>query len=304
MPVPTEDPIIVAPTPNPFRADESIDHDRLARNIERWLRTPLSGFVVNSYGGEEFHIGEPEKVAAVETVARAHDGRRFVIAGIDTLSPTEAVRLAHLYAGAGADMVRVRIPRPAGGEGSAEPVQKYFEQVTRESPVPVVVIHQPKVAMATDATPGEIADICSMDNVFAYIISLNYRWEARVPAVLPKKCRLWTCNGSLLLAGGMMGANGACLFFGNWGPRQARDIISHCMAGRYAEARAIQERITHADFLGMTWGTAALKAGLNMLGFEATVPRKPQLPLAAARQAELRQAFIEAGLLKADGSPA
>jgi dihydrodipicolinate synthase/N-acetylneuraminate lyase len=303
MPSPGTDPIIVAPTPNPFRADESIDHEKLARNVERWLKTPLSGFVVGSYGGEEFHIGEPEKIASIKTVARAHRGQRFIIAGIDTLSPTEAVRLAHVYAEAGADMIRVRIPPPARGSGPAEPVQKYFEQVTKASPVPVVVIHQPKLAMSVDATPKEIAEICSMDNVFAYIISLNFRWEARVPAVLPKKCKLWTCNGSLLLAGGMLGANGACLFFGNWGPRQAHDIIRLCMAGKYAEARAIQERITHADFLGMTWGNSALKAGLNMLGFEATVPRRPQLPLTSVQEAELRQAFIEAGLLKPDGSP-
>lgn len=305
MPVPAHDPIIVAPTPNPFRSDESIDLEKLARNIERWLKTPLSGFVVGSYGGEEFHIGEPEKVASVRTVAKAHKGQRFVIAGIDALSPTEAVRLANLYADAGADMVRVRIPPPGRGSGTpGEPVEKYFEQVTKKSPVPIVVIHQPKIAMSVDATPREIGEICSMDNVFAYIISLNFRWEARIPEVLPKKVKLWTCNGSLLLPGGMIGANGACLFFGNWGPRQAYDIIRFCMAGKYAEARAIQERITHADFLGMSWGNAALKAGLNMLGFEATVPRRPQLPLTPAQEAELREAFIEAGLLKPDGSPA
>lgn len=304
MAVPARDPIIVAPTPNPFRADESIDHDKLTRNVERWLKTPLSGFVVNSYGGEEFHIGEPEKVAAIRTVARAHKGERFVIAGIDTLSPTEAVRLANLYAEAGADMVRVRIPPAARRDSPAEPVQTYFEQVTSESPVPVVVIHQPKIAMSTDATPEEIRDICSMDNVFAYIISLNFRWESRIPAVLPRTVKLWTCNGSLLLPGGMIGAVGACLFFGNWGPRISYDLIRHCMAGQYGEARALQERIIHADFLGMSWGNAALKAGLNMLGYEATAPRKPQLPLTSSQQAELRLAFIEAGLLNADGSPA
>ncbi|MBM3958952.1 MAG: dihydrodipicolinate synthase family protein [SAR202 cluster bacterium] len=297
MPVPGSDPIIVAPTPNPFRPDESIDHDRLARNVERWLKTKLSGFVVNSYGGEEFHIGEPEKVAAIKTVAKAHRGQRFVIAGIDTLSPTEAVRLADLYAQAGADMVRVRIPPPARRDGPAEPVQKYFETVTKESPVPVVVIHQPKVAMSVDASPEEIRDICALDNVFAYIISLNFRWEARIAAVLPKKTKLWTCNGSLLLPGGMLGATGACLFFGNWGPGIAYEIISLCMAGDYAKARALQERITHADFLGMSWGNAALKGGLNLLGYEAGLPRRPQLPLSSDQVNELKAAFVEAGLL-------
>ena len=96
------DPIIVAPTNMPFRDDESLDLDALARNIDRFCGTALSGFVVGSYGGEEFHRGEPEKVAARKTVVEAHAGRRFVIAGIDALSPAEAVRLATLYAASGA----------------------------------------------------------------------------------------------------------------------------------------------------------------------------------------------------------
>ena len=91
MTIPTNDPIIVAPTPMPLKANDNIDHDKLARNVERWLDTDLSGFVVVSYGGEELHFGEPDKVAAVKTVAQAHKGEKFVIAGIDTPSPTEAV---------------------------------------------------------------------------------------------------------------------------------------------------------------------------------------------------------------------
>jgi len=47
MPVPGSDPIIVAPTPNPFRPDESIDHDKLratsskchgSGNENTWMR--------------------------------------------------------------------------------------------------------------------------------------------------------------------------------------------------------------------------------------------------------------------------
>ena len=98
-------PIIVAPTPTPFTKDESIDHALLAESVEKWCLTELSGFVLGTYGGEEFHLGEPDKLSIIDTVVQAHQGRRFVIAGIDTLSPTEAVRLAGLYAEHGADFV-------------------------------------------------------------------------------------------------------------------------------------------------------------------------------------------------------
>ncbi len=303
MAIPTTDPIIVAPTNMPFRDDDSLDLDALARNVDKFCSTALSGFVVGSYGGEEFHMGEPEKVAAIETVAEAHAGRRFVIAGIDALSPTEAVRLANLYAKAGADMVRVRIT-PSARRGNEAPVQDYFEQVTSGSPIPVIVIHQPKAPGGTDITPAELHDITSLDNVFAYIMSINYRYECRLSQFVAEKVKFWTCNGTLLMPGGMIGAVGACLLFGNWGPHIARDIIRACMDGRYAEAREIQERVNRMDFLGMSWGVAVQKTGLSMLGYEGTVPRRPNLPLSDSHVAEVREALIEARILNSDGTPA
>ena len=303
MPIPSLDPIVVAPTNMPFNADESLDLDALSRNVDKFCETALSGFVVGSYGGEEFHMGEPEKVIAIKTVVEAHAGRKFVIAGIDALSPTEAVRLSNLYAEAGADMIRVRIPPPAGRENAA-PIQDYFEQVTSQSPIPVVIIHQPKTPMGVDVTPAEVHDITSFENVFAYIMSLNYRYECRLSSFVVNTVKFWTCNGTLLMPAGMIGAVGACLLFGNWGPHIARDIIQACLDGRYAEARELQERINHMDFLGMSWGVAVQKTGLNLLGYEGTVPRKPNLPLSDSQISEVKDALVEARILNLDGTPA
>ena len=303
MPIPSADPIVVAPTNMPFNSDESLDLDALSRNVDKFCETALSGFVVGSYGGEEFHMGEPEKVLSIKTVVEAHAGRKFVIAGIDALSPTEAVRLSNLYAEAGADMVRVRIP-PAAGKGNAAPIQDYFEQVTSKSPIPVVIIHQPKTPMGVDVTPAEVRDITSFENVFAYIMSLNYRYECRISSFVSDAVKFWTCNGSLLMPGGMIGAVGACLLFGNWGPHIARDIIQACLDGRYAEARELQERINRIDFLGMSWGVGVQKTGLSLLGYEGTMPRKPNLPLSATQISEVKDALIEARILNFDGTPA
>ena len=303
MPIPSADPIVVAPTNMPFNSDESLDLDALSRNVDKFCETALSGFVVGSYGGEEFHMGEPEKVLSIKTVVEAHAGRKFVIAGIDALSPTEAVRLSNLYAEAGADMVRVRIP-PAAGKGNAAPIQDYFEQVTSKSPIPVVIIHQPKTQMGVDVTPAEVRDITSFENVFAYIMSLNYRYECRISSFVSDDVKFWTCNGSLLMPGGMIGAVGACLLFGNWGPHIARDIIRACLDGRYAEARELQERINRIDFLGMSWGVGVQKTGLSLLGYEGTMPRKPNLPLSDTQISEVKDALIEARILNFDGTPA
>ena len=47
----------------------------------------------------------------------------------------------------------------------------------------------------------------------------------------------------------------------------------------------------------MDKGVAALKSGLNMLGYETTVPRAPTRPLNSDEESELREAFKTAGIL-------
>ena len=59
--IPSSDqPIVVAPTPTPFRDDDeqSVDFGALERNVGRWLETPLSGFVVVTANGEETMLSE------------------------------------------------------------------------------------------------------------------------------------------------------------------------------------------------------------------------------------------------------
>ncbi len=275
----------------PLHSDDSIDHDALARNVEKWLKTPLSGFVVGSAGGEEFYLSEDEKIASVRTVAQAHGGQRFVIGGIDNPSTTETLRLTERMAAAGAELIRVRIPK--GGD-----VEGYFREVTANCARPIIVIHQTFNAGMFAAPPEVIGAVCSMDNVFGYIFDHNLRFESRVRRFIPEDRRFWTPNGTLLLPGALIGANGACMFFGNWGPAIAVEIMKLGIAGKFTEARVIQDKIIAVDYFGMTRGVAALKEGLNMLGYEGTVPRRPTLPLNDAEKKVLREALQEAGLLE------
>lgn len=286
---------IVAPTPTPFDHNDKLNLQLLEENILQWVDTGLSGFVIGSYGGEEFHLSQTEKTEIIKTVSQAHQGQKFVIAGIDTLSPTVASMQAEEYAKAGADMVRVRIPKIPDKHGS-ESVVDYFEIVTRNSPVPVIPIHQPKLAMDVDATPEEIGEITNLEGIYAYIISLNFRWESRLPSLINPQVQLWTCNGSLLMPGAMIGAEGACLFFANWAPDLCRKVISLVKSGSFNEAQIVQESLVHADYIGMSKGVAALKAGLNLLGYKATKPRKPTPELSTEEIKELKHAFQKAGV--------
>lgn len=293
MPIPAADPIVVAPTPTPFSADDSVDLDALARNIERWLDTPLSGFVLTTANGEELALSEQERIDIVRIAAQAHGGRRFTIAGIDNPSTRETLRLAERYARAGADMARVRVPR--GFADNA--VAAYFQAVAQRSPIPVIVIHQ-TFSGTPAASPETLGAVCAQDNVFGYITDHDIRFEAYVRAEVPSDRRFWICNGGLLAYGALMGANGACMWLGNIAPALCMDIMALGTQGRFAEARTLQTIASNLDRTIIKHGTPGVKEALTLLGFEGMRPRAPLSAVDAVAREEIRRALADAGLMR------
>jgi len=297
MPIPGDDPIAVGPMPTPFREDEAVDFGAIERNVEKWLETPLSGFVLNSENGEEAFLSEAERLEIVRAVDRVRAGRRFVLAGVDNPSVKETLRLADALVEAGAELLRIRIPRLGGN------VRGYFEQVVPRAAAPVVVIHQmdPGRFLSTSASLGApaelIGDIVSMDNVFGYIMSDNLRFESRMRTLVPSDKRFWINNGSLLLPGAVLGGDGGCMMFANVAPGLCRDIIRLAIQGKLGAAQASQARILESDWQILSRGAAGIKCALDLLGFEMGAPRAPQSACSAADALQIREALRQAGLL-------
>lgn len=288
---------VVAPSPTPFRTDDRIDFAAIETNVDRWLQTPLTGFVLNSENGEEAFLSEDERLQVVRCVKQVCPGDRLVIAGIDSPSVYGSLRLAESLVEAGADRIRLRIPR------LTDNVSDYLQRVIARCPVPVLIINQPAPGLflssmtSAAATAELIGSVTAMENVDGYICSADLRFEARVRTFVPSEKLFWTANGCLLLAGAAIGANGACLMMGNVAPRQCVEILQRAAEGRLAEARAIQDTLLELDWQILSRRAAGLKAALNLLGFEAGAPRSPSVPCSPDEVATIRSAMTAAGLL-------
>lgn len=297
MTIPINNPIVVAPSPTPFKANDSVDHAAIERNVARWLKTELSGFVLNSENGEEQWLSETERLEIIRTVNNARNGEKFIVAGVDSSSITESIRQSEAFVKAGAEMIRIRIPRLTSD------VTGYFEQVVPYVPAPVTIIHQmaPGVFHGGDApigaTPEVIGKLIDIDNVFGYIASGNVRFEARVRTFVTPDKPFWLGNGVLLLAMSAIGANGACLMFGNLGPSECHQIISNVMKGNLTTAQVIQARVLEADQQILDRGAAGIKAALDILGYEGGAPRLPNPPASAEDRAVIKVAMQKAGLI-------
>lgn len=285
-------PLIIAPMPTPFRPNGSVDYGAIAHNIDQWLLTPLSGFVLGSVGGEEMALSDDEKKEIVIAANAARDESRLIIAGIDVSSSIETLRLSENYACIGADMVRVRIPRGL----SLHQVSDYFEEVANESPIPVIVIHQ-MFGSSPGAAPEIIGHVCSHPNVFAYITDHDIRFEGWVRPFVPKNCRFMICNGGLLAYGALLGADGACMWLGNIAPKLCNDIISAGLVGEFKRARDLQETASMLDYRIGRFGVAGVKAALSELGYTMSGPRAPIGDISKADRANIKEALFDAEIL-------
>jgi 4-hydroxy-2-oxoglutarate aldolase len=297
MPIPENNPIVVAPSPTPFKPDDSIDHDAIEKNVTKWLDTPLSGFVLNSENGEEQFLSEDERLDIVRTVNNARSGQKFIIGGVDSSSVTDSIRTAEALVEAGAEMIRIRIPRLTSN------VSEYFANVVPRVPVPVVVIHQMAPGRFAGgeapigAEPEVIGYLVDMDNVFGYIASGNVRFETRVRQSVTTNKPFWLGNGLLLLSMSVIGCNGACLMFGNIAPAECHKIISSVMDGDLSTAQEIQSRCVDADYEILSRGAAGIKAALDILGYQGGAPRLPNSSATDEDRQIIRKAMKQAGLV-------
>ena len=296
MPIPESDPIVNLPIVTPFDDADRVDHEALARNVQRWLATPAAGFLVGSQTGEEWSLSEEEKLAVAKTVRENLDERRFLMGGIDCPSVTETLRRAEAFANAGAEVVRVRFPR------DESMIESYFQEILLQSPVPVLLMHQSDparfgLAAEPAAAPEVLAAVADMDNVFGYVTDHDVRFEARVRRLLTRDRRFWICNGSLILHGTLIGCNGTTTAFSNIWPDALDRLLRMGMAGRYEAARPLQEHVQRIDAVMLPYMAAGVKAVLRLLGFEGMVARAPSRSVPPDVVAEIERLIRDAGLL-------
>lgn len=296
MPIPATDPLVTVPMVTPFNEQDQVDYDAAQRNVQRWLKTPITGYIIGSQSGEEFYMSESERVELLRCVTGVLEGDRFTVGGIDCPSVNETLRQADRHAEAGAEMVRIRFPR------SEEVVVPYFEQVLSRSPVPVLLMHQSDptsfgVAARPAASPEVLGAVASLEGVYGYVTDHDMRFEARVRRYVPADKRFWICNGSMILSGTLIGCNGTTTAFSNIWPEALQELLLLGMEGKYEQGEALQEKIRKIDEIMLPYLAAGIKACLKMMGFDGMTPRSPTKPMPPDALQRLEGALRQACLI-------
>jgi 4-hydroxy-2-oxoglutarate aldolase len=291
---------IYTPLATPFAADGSLDARGLARNVEKYLRSPLTGLVVLGSNGEAPQLEEHEADLAIKTVRDAMPKDRPLLAGTGRESTAATIAATERAASLGVDAVLVRTPSFYKGQMTTDAFVKHYTQVADRSPVPVLLYN---VTMYTGVNllPEAIGILSQHPNIVG--IKETNSEMVQFGDYLARAADGFTVlagSGATYFSALMLGAHGAILAVAGVAPDLCVQIVSAVREGRIDDARKMNRQLAPlSKLVGATYGVPGLKAALTLLGFDGGLPRPPLQPVGQQAIDLIREQLRELGLFEA-----
>lgn len=259
--------LVVAPL-TPFDGDLKVDYEPLAREIDYVVEDCKATMVVAAgvEAQEYTYLNLDDRKALIARTIEFVAGRCPVMVGVSHPSFKIAVELAHFAEKSGAKAIQLLAPlRPFGGVPNEEDLIAYFDAVTRETRLPMVLYLNPGPG-ADVSIPTTIA-IANLDRV--KYIKESSRDLARVSRLIVEidKAALarYFTTMQMLLATLELGGSGATM--PPPGAEIARHVIDAFCAGDRVRAAEVQAQFAPFPARWMHRGlTPAMKTAMRLIG--------------------------------------
>lgn len=242
--------------------------------------------------GETFLLTAQERATLIAT-ARAAVGPSFpIMAGCGAHSTAQVLTHIADAANAGADYALVLPPGYFGKATTPAVVERFFDDVAAQSPLPIVIYNFPAVTNGVDLDSALIARLALRHPGKIVGVKLTCGSVAKVvrlSALLPREAFATFGGQSDFLLGALAsGAAGCIAAFANIAPRTVVRIYDLWVEGKVAEALALHQKAALAEepckagiatvkFVAARW--TGKRAGIE--GAEGLArPREPYVELA------------------------
>lgn len=221
----------------PFRGDDSVDHDFLARHARWQLDAGCSGIIPLGSLGEGATLDFDEKVAILETLVPAC-GDKPVLPGIAALSTAQAVRLAEAARAAGCRGLMV-LPAYVH-KGEMREAKAHVDAVLRATDLPCMLYNNPP-AYGTDFTAPFITELAAEhENLVAVKESSgDVRRITAIKAAAGDRLAVLVGLDDILVEGVAAGATGWVAGLVNAFPKESVELFESARDGRHDEAAAL-----------------------------------------------------------------
>src|SRR6266700_7027619 len=127
----------------PFDETGTVRYDAFERNIERYLKAGLEGYLVLGSNGESVYLEHSEKLKLIEAARKRIPSSMTLLAGTGVESTRATIELTKEAADRGVDAVLVKNPFYFKSQMTFDVYFSHYTAVAEASPVPVVIYNVP-----------------------------------------------------------------------------------------------------------------------------------------------------------------
>ncbi|HMD14035.1 MAG TPA: dihydrodipicolinate synthase family protein, partial [Bacteroidota bacterium] len=134
---------VFPPLITPFTRNGEVDFDAHVRNIERWNKVDLGGYLVLGSNSETAYLTESEKLRLIESAMKRTANGRIILAGTGLESTRETIRLTNRAADLGVHAALVLMPHFYSSQMNDNALISHFQKVADASRIPILIYNVP-----------------------------------------------------------------------------------------------------------------------------------------------------------------
>jgi N-acetylneuraminate lyase len=269
----------------PLDHNERFRPDAFAKLTERLYQAGVYGLYVCGQTGEGLQQSLEQRKEVADAAVRLSPRGKVVIVHVGAHSTAEALELTRHASKVGAHAIS-SLP-PAGNYSFAE-IREYYRVLAAESEVPLLVYYFPSIAPAIQTTE-QVLELCHLPNVAG--IKFTDSDFFRLWAIRRSGSIVFNGSDEMLVAGLIMGANGGIGSIYNVIPEHFVALYEHATAGRWDEAREVQNQINELIEVILRYPVnASVKAILNWSGIDCGKCIAPRRALSEREETDLQAA--------------
>jgi 4-hydroxy-tetrahydrodipicolinate synthase len=229
-----------------------------------------------------------EKLQVLDAARSAAKGRVPVLSGVAEKTTEAARNYAAECFERGLDGLMVFPPlgyRPDHAESL-----EFYRSVAKASPLPILIYNNPS-AYGVDVTPELLSELASQDSIVAIKEeTYDVRRVTDIANLLGDRITILCGVDDLVVESAVLGAVGWVSGMANAYPVESVELMDHCLAGRWDEARRLYRVLTPVYHLDTHVKLVQyIKLACKMRNVGAEYVRAPRLLLSGDERREVEQ---------------
>ncbi|PCD26561.1 hypothetical protein AU210_012983 [Fusarium oxysporum f. sp. radicis-cucumerinum] len=268
---------------------DTLDTDSQAAYYSYLSKTGLAGLVVLGTNAETFLLTREERKALLQTARQACGPSFPIMAGVGGHSTKQVLEFINDAADAGADYVLLLPPAYFGKQTTPEVINNFFDDVAKNSQLPIVIYNFPVVCNGIDLDSATIAALAKRhSNIVGVKLTCGAVAKiTRLSAELPEeRFAIYGGQSDFLIGGLAAGSHGTIAGFANVVPKTIVHIYNLYQEGKFQEAMVLHKKAALAE--------QPCKAGIASVKYAATLSTAKAAGIkGAADKLKPRRPYVE-----------